>query len=99
MASESAHPVEEDAKKAAKKDSRPLYRRLSALGNAGEGSVSGVLNKWVREGRETRSDDLERYVKELRKYKRHSQALEVWYTFPHLDIPNSQHARSRSLLG
>ncbi|XP_047055520.1 pentatricopeptide repeat-containing protein At4g01990, mitochondrial-like [Lolium rigidum] len=77
VASESARPVEEDAKKAATKDSRPLYRRLSALGNAGEGSVSGVLNKWVREGRETRSVDLERYVKELRKYKRHPQALEL----------------------
>ncbi|KAM3298809.1 hypothetical protein ACQJBY_040339 [Aegilops geniculata] len=82
---EAAHPAAEaapdaeGAKKAAAgpKDSRPLYRRLSALGNAGEGSVSAVMNKWLREGRETRSVDLERYVKELRRYKRHSQALEL----------------------
>ncbi|KAF7004831.1 hypothetical protein CFC21_020001 [Triticum aestivum] len=75
-----AAPDAEGAKKAAAagtKDSRPLYRRLSALGNAGEGSVSAVMNKWLREGRETRSVDLERYVKELRRYKRHSQALEL----------------------
>ncbi|XP_003567580.1 pentatricopeptide repeat-containing protein At4g01990, mitochondrial [Brachypodium distachyon] len=77
VASEAAHPVAVDANKAVTKDSRPLYRRLSALGNAGEGSVSRVLNKWVREGREARSVDLERYVKELRKYKRHAQALEL----------------------
>ncbi|KAF7012237.1 hypothetical protein CFC21_026445 [Triticum aestivum] len=76
-----AAPDAEGAKKAAAaagtKDSRPLYRRLSALGNAREGSVSAVLNKWLREGRETRSVDLERYVKELRRYKRHSHALEL----------------------
>ncbi|KAJ0978623.1 hypothetical protein J5N97_014097 [Dioscorea zingiberensis] len=29
------------------KDSRPLYRRLSALGGAKEGSVARALNKWV----------------------------------------------------
>ncbi|KAL5226295.1 hypothetical protein ABZP36_014560 [Zizania latifolia] len=63
--------------KAGAKGAKALYRRLSALGNAGEGSVSRVLNKWVLEGREARAVDLAKYVKELRKYKRHAQALEL----------------------
>lgn len=68
-----------DAAKPAKKDPRLLYRRLSALGGrAGEGSVSRVLNKWVREGGAPRSVDLIKHVKELRKYKRHAHALEVF---------------------
>uniref|UniRef100_A0A0D9V026 Pentacotripeptide-repeat region of PRORP domain-containing protein n=1 Tax=Leersia perrieri TaxID=77586 RepID=A0A0D9V026_9ORYZ len=66
------------AKAAGEKGARSLYRRLSALGgNAGEGSVSRVLNKWVREGREARAGDLAKYVKELRKYRRHAHALEL----------------------
>ncbi|AQK91350.1 Pentatricopeptide repeat-containing protein [Zea mays] len=70
-------PSSAAAAKPAKQDPRLLYRRLSALGSAGEGSVSRVLNKWVREGGATRSDDLVKHVKELRKYKRHAHALEL----------------------
>ena len=66
------------AAKPAKKDPRLLYRRLSALGIAGEGSVSRVLNKWVREGGAPRSEELVKHVKELRRYKRHAHALEVY---------------------
>lgn len=66
------------------KDARSLYRRLSALGGAGEGSVSRVMNKWVREGREARAADLAKYVKELRKYKRHAHALEVCAIVHHI---------------
>jgi hypothetical protein len=66
------------AAKPAKKDPKLLYRRLSALGIAGEGSVSRVLNKWVREGGAPRSEELVKHVKELRKYKRHAHALEVY---------------------
>lgn len=67
------------AKKPARKDPRLLYRRLSALGGgAGEGSVSKELNKWVREGGAPRSQELISHVKELRKYKRHAHALEVY---------------------
>jgi hypothetical protein len=77
-AAEAAAPTAAVAAKAGKKgSSRPLYRRLSALGSAGEGSVSRVLNKWVREGGTPRADDLVKHVKELRKYKRHAHALEV----------------------
>jgi len=77
------------AAKPAKKDPRLLYRRLSALGIAGEGSVSRVLNKWVREGGAPRSDDLIKHVKELRKYKRHAHALEV-YAWLHLCLPTKR---------
>ncbi|XP_072996765.1 pentatricopeptide repeat-containing protein At4g01990, mitochondrial-like [Typha latifolia] len=59
------------------KEWKPLYRRLSALGGAPEGSVEKALNKWVREGRTVRAVQLMKYVKELRKYKRHKHALEL----------------------
>ncbi|KAL6626296.1 hypothetical protein ACP70R_030022 [Stipagrostis hirtigluma subsp. patula] len=75
---EAAAPSTDAAAKAAKrKDPRLLYRRLSALGNAAEGSVTRVLNKWVREGGAVRADDLVNHVKELRKYRRHAHALEL----------------------
>lgn len=75
------------AAKAGKKGgSLALYRRLSALGRSGEGSVSRVLNKWVREGGALRVEDLVKHVKELRKYKRHAHALEVQ---PWIDLPRS----------
>ncbi|WVZ71457.1 hypothetical protein U9M48_020043 [Paspalum notatum var. saurae] len=65
------------AKAAKKKGPGPLYPRLSALGGAGEGSVSQALNKWMREGGVPRANDLLQNVKGLRKYKRHAQALEI----------------------
>ncbi|OEL14945.1 Pentatricopeptide repeat-containing protein [Dichanthelium oligosanthes] len=65
------------AKAGKKKDPWPLYPRLSALGRVGEGSVSRVLNKWVREGGTPRSDDLVKHARKLRKYKRHAHALEL----------------------
>lgn len=42
------------------------------------------MNKWVREGREARAADLAKYVKELRKYKRHAHALEVCAIVHHI---------------
>ncbi|KAJ0978636.1 hypothetical protein J5N97_014110 [Dioscorea zingiberensis] len=59
------------------KDSRPLYRRLSALGGAKEGSVARALNKWVREGKTVTSPELIKYVKDLRKYRQYHNAIEV----------------------
>ncbi|WOL10270.1 hypothetical protein Cni_G19024 [Canna indica] len=64
-------------KDAGEKEWKPLYRRLSALGGAPEGSVMNALNKWLREGRSVSADNLMKYVKELRKYYRYSHALEV----------------------
>ncbi|PKA55825.1 Pentatricopeptide repeat-containing protein [Apostasia shenzhenica] len=60
-----------------RKDGRPLYRRLSALGVAPEGSVAKTMNKWLREGRAVRVEELIKYVKELRKYQRYRHALEL----------------------
>ncbi|KAG2588267.1 pentatricopeptide repeat-containing protein At4g01990, mitochondrial-like [Panicum virgatum] len=80
-AAEAAAPTAAAAATAAKAGKKggslALYRRLSALGRSGEGSVSRVLNKWVREGGALRVEDLVKHVKELRKYKRHGHALEL----------------------
>jgi len=87
-AAEAAAPTAAAAATAAKAGKKggslALYRRLSALGRSGEGSVSRVLNKWVREGGALRVEDLVKHVKELRKYKRHGHALEV---HPWIDRP------------
>lgn len=53
-----------------------LYRRLSALG-ANAGMVSSTINEYIREGKTVTKPELERCVTELRKYKRHRNALEV----------------------
>lgn len=53
-----------------------LYRRLSALG-ANTGMVSSTINEYIREGKTVSRVELERCVDELRKYKRHRNALEV----------------------
>ncbi|XP_058076860.1 pentatricopeptide repeat-containing protein At4g01990, mitochondrial-like [Magnolia sinica] len=57
--------------------SSSLYRRLSGLGDASSGTVTKTLNKWVREGKSVKKYEIEKYVKELRKYKRYNQALEL----------------------
>lgn len=75
-----------------KKDPSLLYRRLSALGRAPEGSVTRTLDKWVKEGRSVCTDELVRYVKELRKYKRHAHALEVTKAPSFYAIPFQLHA-------
>lgn len=54
-----------------------IYRRISLMENPELGSGS-VLNQWEKEGKKLSKWELCRVVKELRKYKRYQQALEVY---------------------
>lgn len=54
-----------------------LYQRLSALGISG-GTAGQALNEYTREGRIAKKPELERCIKELRKYGRYHHALEVF---------------------
>ncbi|KAI5598382.1 hypothetical protein POPTR_002G139400v4 [Populus trichocarpa] len=54
-----------------------IYRRISLMENPELGSGS-VLNQWENDGKRLTKWELCRVVKELRKYKRYQQALEVY---------------------
>ncbi|GMJ01217.1 hypothetical protein like AT1G02150 [Hibiscus trionum] len=54
-----------------------LYKKISLMENPDLGSAS-VLNDWEKAGRKLTKWELCRIVKELRKYKRYKQALEVY---------------------
>ncbi|KAL6228250.1 hypothetical protein ACLB2K_002204 [Fragaria x ananassa] len=59
-----------------------LYRRLSALGGSGR-SAAKALNDYIMEGRKIQKYELDRCVKELRKYRQFQTALEImeWMEF------------------
>ncbi|KAI4356602.1 hypothetical protein L6164_000613 [Bauhinia variegata] len=54
-----------------------IYRRISLMENPKLGS-SSVLNQWENKGQSLTKWMLCRVIKELRKYKRHDRALEVY---------------------
>ncbi|KAJ1439559.1 Tetratricopeptide-like helical domain superfamily [Sesbania bispinosa] len=54
-----------------------IYKRISLMQNPELGS-SSVLNQWENEGKNLTKWELCRVVKELRKYRRHARALEVY---------------------
>ncbi|CAJ2664959.1 unnamed protein product [Trifolium pratense] len=54
-----------------------LYKRISMMQNPELGSAS-VLNQWENEGKTLTKWELCRIVKELRKYRRHDKALQVY---------------------
>ena len=53
-----------------------IYKKISLMENPELGSAT-VLNDWEKRGRKLIKWELCRVVKELRKYKRYKQALEV----------------------
>ncbi|ERN02143.1 pentatricopeptide repeat-containing protein At1g60770 [Amborella trichopoda] len=63
---------------ASKKQSKgkTLYRRLSALGDSSK-SAGQELTRWVGEGKAVKKWEIERIIKELRKFKRFHHALEL----------------------
>lgn len=54
-----------------------IYKKISLIRNPELGSAS-VLNQWEKDGRKLTKWELCRVVKELRKYKRYKQSLEVY---------------------
>lgn len=58
-------------------EDKRLYRRLSALGATPGGSVAGVMDEWLKEGKAVTESKLVNIVKELRKYKSYNHALKV----------------------
>ncbi|KAL5862395.1 hypothetical protein ACOSQ4_003691 [Xanthoceras sorbifolium] len=54
-----------------------IYKKISFMENPEEGSAS-VLNQWETGNRKVTKWELCRVVKELRKYRRYKQALEVY---------------------
>lgn len=56
-----------------------LYSRLVQFGKLTTGfSIQGVLDQWVGEGRALEREELRVTIKQLRKFKRYKQALEVY---------------------
>ncbi|KAF4356455.1 hypothetical protein G4B88_027640 [Cannabis sativa] len=53
-----------------------LYHRISRLGDP-KISMIPVLEQWVEEGRDVRQSELQKIIKQLRKYRRYTQALQV----------------------
>lgn len=57
--------------------SSALYRRLAALGGDSEGTVAKTLNGWLREGKTVKKYEIDRFVRQLRKYRRYHHALQL----------------------
>lgn len=76
-----------------------LYKRLSALGSR-KGLVAETINGYIREGRVPRKSDLDNCVKELRKFKRYHQALEImeWMERRKINLAFSDYAKRLDLI-
>lgn len=64
---------------------RKLYKRLSALGNK-KGLVQSTINEYIRDGKRVHKEELSRCIKELRRFGKHDQALEVLFSLVSLII-------------
>lgn len=76
-----------------------LYKRFSALG-AKKGLVGATINEYLREGRVPHKHDLVRCIKELRRYGRHHQALEImeWMDTRNVHLSHRDHATRLDLI-
>ncbi|KFK42596.1 hypothetical protein AALP_AA1G016200 [Arabis alpina] len=72
---------------------REMYKRLSKLNVTG-GTVAQALNQFIMEGIPVRKDDLFRCAKDLRKFRRHQHALEIfdWIEMRKMNFSVSDHA-------
>ncbi|XP_047150877.1 pentatricopeptide repeat-containing protein At1g02370, mitochondrial-like [Vigna umbellata] len=70
-----------------------LYRMLSALGKTG-GSVSETLDNHTMKGKAIKTEELLRYVQELRRYRRFQHALEIieWMEMRKIDSSRNNYA-------
>lgn len=75
---ETAPEKNEQKKRAWKNKSSDLYRQISRLGGSPAKEVTRVLNKWLHKGNSVTKYQLIRYIHELRKYKKHDHALQVF---------------------
>ncbi|KAL5581792.1 hypothetical protein UlMin_014234 [Ulmus minor] len=53
-----------------------LFARISKLGDP-RNSIVPVLDKWVEEGRDIKKEELQRMIKQFRKFRRFSHALQM----------------------
>ncbi|KAF7804936.1 pentatricopeptide repeat-containing protein [Senna tora] len=77
----------------------PLYRRLSSLQMTG-GTVCQTLNQYIMEGKAIRKQELQRCVRELRKFSHYQHALEVmeWMVFRRINYSYTDFAMHLDLV-
>ncbi|KAK7269597.1 hypothetical protein RIF29_22330 [Crotalaria pallida] len=70
-----------------------LYQKLSKLEMTG-GTVTHTLNQYVMQGKAIRKEELERCVKQLRKYRKFQHALEImeWMEMRKVNFASDNHA-------
>ncbi|KAG6722582.1 hypothetical protein I3842_03G168000 [Carya illinoinensis] len=53
-----------------------LYHRISRAGDP-RVPIVRVIDQWLEEGRDVQNSELHRFIKQLRKYRRYNQALQI----------------------